>query len=408
MKRILVIEDDPPVAEIYRETLRLEGFAVDLATDGAAGLEAFRRCKPDLVLLDLMLPRINGVEVLKAIRAQFNPQSLPVLVITNAYLSTTAEEACEAGANHVLEKTAVRPSTLRKAIEDVLVKSRPPEVSEPPANAAPELPIRERFLKTAPERLAALWRPLRALAAEPRNRSHLQDLLAQVRPLNTAASLAGLDVMAQLASALEALLKDLCSKPRHLDPPVLLTIAQAMDTFKFLLDHPSSGTRKSPWLGRVLVVDDDEFTRRAVSRALSKVNLRATCVPHPVSALKRRVGSQFDLILLDVEMPEVTGFDLCTRFRATPAHHKTPIIFLSIHAGLEYRTESVLRGGNDYVAKPVLHPELAVKALCFIIRGPGDPTEADCGSNGRGTESAFSRRELSLLKQRILSSFPDG
>jgi CheY-like chemotaxis protein len=235
----------------------------------------------------------------------------------------------------------------------------------------------------------------------------LHDLYAQVRPLSSAASLDGLDTMAQLASALEALLKDLCNRPRHLAPPVLLTISQAIDTFKFLLIDPSNSTRKSPGLGRVLVIDDDEFTRFAVSRALSRVNLRATCVAHPVSALKRRVGKQFDLIVLDVEMPEVTGLDLCSRLRAMPAHHKTPIMFLSVHAGLEYRTESALRGGDDYVAKPFLHPELAVKALCFVIRGPGDRTEANCDSNGHGTESVFSRRELSRLKHRILSFF-DG
>ena len=104
-------------------------------------------------------------------------------------------------------------------------------------------------------------------------------------------------------------------------------------------------------------------------------------------------------------MPEVTGLDLCSRLRAMPAHHKTPIMFLSVHTGLEYRRESVLRGGSDYVAKPFLHPELAVKALCFVIRGTGDRTEADCSANGHGTESVFSRRELSLLKQRILNSF---
>ena len=407
MKRILAIEDDPFVADIYRETLSSRGFAVDLATDGALGLEAFRILKPDLVILDLMLPRIGGLEVLKAIRAQFEPQSLPVLVVTNANLSTAVEQAWEAGANHVLDKTAIRPSTLRKVIEDALGMPLPPEASEPQANTSPDLLVRERFLKAAPEKLAALWQLLKALAAEPSNRAYLHDLYAQVRPLSTAASLAGLDAMAQLASALEALLRDLCSKPRHLAPPVLLTIAQAIDTFKFLLGHQSSGTRKSLGLGRVLVVDDDEFTRRAVSRALSRVNLQATCVPHPISALKRRVGKQFDLIMLDVEMPEVTGLDLCSRLRAMPAHHKTPIMFLSVHAGLEYRRESVLRGGSDYVAKPFLYPELAVKALCFVIRGTGDPTEADCSSNGPGTESAFSRRDLSRLKHRIRSSF-DG
>lgn len=317
------------------------------------------------------------------------------------------EQAWEAGANHVLTKGVVRPDKLPKIVEDALGSPLSAATSGRESMAASDLQIREKFLKAAPERLAAFWGPLKALAAEPGNTSRLHDLFVQVRPLSVAASLAGLDTMAQLAAALEALVKNLCDKPRHLTPSVLLTIAQAIDTLKFLLAHPSQNAQKSPLPGHVLLVDDDEFTRRTVSRALSRVNLRATCVAHPVSAVKRRAGKRFDLILLDVELPEATGFDLCSRFRAMSTHRETPIVFLSVHAGLEHRTESVLRGADDYVTKPFLYSELAVKALRLVIRGPGNRAKADHGSNAHATESVFSRRELSALKQTILASFDD-
>ncbi|HUI05910.1 MAG TPA: response regulator [Verrucomicrobiae bacterium] len=407
MKHVLVIEDDPFVAEIYREKLGSEGYAVAVASDGASGLEALRSRKPDLVLLDLMLPEVKGLDVLKAIRAQFDARTLPVLVITNAYLSPMVKQAWEAGANHVLAKGSLRPDKLPKIVEDALGSPPAATTNERTSGTPADLQVREKFLKAAPERLAALWRPLKALAAQPRELAHLHDLFMRVRPLSTAASLAGLDTAAQLAAALEALVKSVCDKPRHLTPSVLLTIAQAIDTLKFLFDHPSADARKLPSRGRVLVVDDDEFTRRSVSRALSRVNLKATCVANPVSALKRRAGKRFDLILLDVELPEATGFDLCTRFRAMSAHRETPIVFLSMHTGLEHRTESVLRGADDYVTKPFSYLELAVKSLCLIIRGRSGPGESEHGSNGHGTESVFSRRELSALKQTILGSF-DG
>jgi DNA-binding response OmpR family regulator len=99
MKRILIIEDDPLVAEVYRNRLRNEGFAVEVAVDGPAGLESFNRCRPDLVFLDLMLPRLRGVELLKTIRAHFSPRELPVFVFTNAYLGGIMQQAWEAGAN---------------------------------------------------------------------------------------------------------------------------------------------------------------------------------------------------------------------------------------------------------------------------------------------------------------------
>jgi DNA-binding response OmpR family regulator len=128
-------------------------------------------------------------------------------------------------------------------------------------------------------------------------------------------------------------------------------------------------------------------------------------VDSPVRALKRRTGNGFDLIVLDIELPDANGFDLCSRFRAMPARRTTPIIFLSMHTDLKDRTESVLRGGNDYITKPFLHMELATKALSFVIGGPLKLAHPASESNGNGSESAFSRRDLNALKQIILGSY---
>jgi DNA-binding response OmpR family regulator len=128
-------------------------------------------------------------------------------------------------------------------------------------------------------------------------------------------------------------------------------------------------------------------------------------VDSPIRALKRRTGKRFDLIVLDIEMPDANGFDLCSRFRAMPACRNTPIIFLSVRKDLKDRTESVLRGGNDYITKPFLHMELATKALSFVIGGPLKLAHPAWESNGNGSESTFSRRELNALKQVILGNY---
>jgi len=208
-----------------------------------------------------------------------------------------------------------------------------------------------------------------------------------------------------MSSALEALLTELREKPEHLSPSVLLTIAQAIDTLTFLFDHPDDASARNPSSARILMVDDDEFTRQAVGCALARVNLKAICVDSPVQALKRRTGEQFDLIILDVEMPDASGFDLCSRFRAMPGCKDTPIIFLSAHTGLKDRAESALRGGNDYITKPFLYMELATKALSFVIYNPLKRVPSTRKSNGRRTESVFSRRELNVLKQTILGGY---
>lgn len=410
MNRILIIEDDPLIADVYSQKLREQGFAVNVAADGRAGLEMVHEQKVDLVLLDLLLPQIDGVQLLKQIRSEFGPQELPVLAFTNAYLGGVMQQAWEAGANQVIPKAGTKPSLVIQMVENALADPPLPGASPTPTASKVEFdPVMQKtFLDSSPEILAALWRPLKQLAGQgyhPDNQTCFRELLGVVRPLTTTAAGVGLEGIAQMSSALEALLQELCEAPHRLNPSVLLTIAQAIDTLKSLFAYPHGGLAKNTSGARILVVDDDPFARQAVSCVLSRVNLRAICVDSPVRALKRRTGRGFDLIVLDIEMPDANGFDLCSRFRAMPACRNTPIIFLSMRKDLEDRAESVLRGGNDYITKPFLHMELATKALSFVIGGPLKVAHTASGSNSNGSESAFSRRDLNVLKQVILGSY---
>jgi len=410
MKRILIIEDDPLIADVYRNKLCANGFAVDVADDGASGLDFFRNRKADLVLLDLMLPQINGLEVLKAIRAQFGPQDLPVLVFTNAFLGGMVQQAWEAGANQVLTEATMTPKMIIDMIKNALNNPPPAAVSRPTSartggrNVEFDLQTRQNFLDAESKTLAALWRPLKAFVAGPGNLAHLQEISGKVRSLTATATIAGLQPIAQMSAALEALLSDLLGKPEHVTPSVLLTIAQAIDTLSFLFQYPDALVSKPPAAARILVIDDDEFTRRAVSSALERVNLRVTCVDNPVSALKRRVGTRVDLIFLDIELPGANGLDLCSQLRAMPAYKQTPIVFLSVHADAAHRIESVLCGGDDFISKPFLFMELALKALSYVIRGRVKRAKTVSGSNGSDSASVFSRRDLNALKQAVLSS----
>ena len=78
---------------------------------------------------------------------------------------------------------------------------------------------------------------------------------------------------------------------------------------------------------------------------------------------------RFDLIILDVDMPVMNGFELCTKLRALPAQTKTPVLFVTGLTDFESRARSTLSGGNDLIAKPFLFMELAVKALTHVLRG---------------------------------------
>lgn len=133
MKKILVIEDDPVMAHVCQRLLTKHEFAVEVANDGAKGLERLNIFQPDLVLLDLMMPKTNGVEVLIRLRAQDAFRTLPVIVLTNACVPTLIEQASKAGATHILDKSKFNPvalSELLRGLLDVGPGSRLGDVSQ--------------------------------------------------------------------------------------------------------------------------------------------------------------------------------------------------------------------------------------------------------------------------------------
>jgi two-component system, OmpR family, response regulator VicR len=80
MKRILIVEDNPDLVYGLRNNLEIEGYDVSVATDGPAGVQSARELQPDLVILDLMLPGMDGYRVLRAIRD--SGSAVPVLILT--------------------------------------------------------------------------------------------------------------------------------------------------------------------------------------------------------------------------------------------------------------------------------------------------------------------------------------
>jgi DNA-binding response OmpR family regulator len=120
MKKMLIIEDDQIVGAIYRHKCQAEGFQVELAGDGEAGWNAIQSFQPDVVILDLMLPKLNGVEILNRVRGSAQFKDLPVIVLSNAYLNTLVQDAWKAGANHCLIKANCSPKQLIEIVRKTL------------------------------------------------------------------------------------------------------------------------------------------------------------------------------------------------------------------------------------------------------------------------------------------------
>lgn len=120
MAKIVFIEDEPSLQKTLGAFLTAQGYEVFAALDGETGLAAVRREHPDLLLLDLVLPRKHGLEVLEDIRKDQEIAAIPVIVITNMESSDAVERAVELGAKAYLVKTNYTLEEVLAKIKNVL------------------------------------------------------------------------------------------------------------------------------------------------------------------------------------------------------------------------------------------------------------------------------------------------
>jgi CheY-like chemotaxis protein len=113
---LLLVEDDVNVAKLYRMLLESRGYTVRHAADGVEGLDAAREERPDLILLDVMMPRMNGISFLQALREDANLGAVPAVVLSNFREPRLVERAMALGALEYMVKAQTRPETLVGAI----------------------------------------------------------------------------------------------------------------------------------------------------------------------------------------------------------------------------------------------------------------------------------------------------
>ena len=119
---VLVIDDEPPLRDLVRDYLAREGFRVVTAADGLTAVEMARAHQPDIVVLDLMLPGIDGLEATRRIRADPALRDTPVIALTALAMPGDRERCLEAGANDYLTK----PVSLRTLLRAIAAQLQQP------------------------------------------------------------------------------------------------------------------------------------------------------------------------------------------------------------------------------------------------------------------------------------------
>ncbi len=121
-KRILIVEDDHDLRELYAEVLRDENYDVDESADGESGLEHVREEDYDLILLDIMLPKKDGLELLKDLRSSERHKDTKIVLLTNLDRESVIKEGFQEGANGYIIKSQVDPGVLIEEIQSFLAE----------------------------------------------------------------------------------------------------------------------------------------------------------------------------------------------------------------------------------------------------------------------------------------------
>jgi PleD family two-component response regulator len=115
--RVLFVEDDSSVAQMYKLKLELDGYRVDVASDGEMAVEMASREPPDIIFLDVRLPKLDGFGVLEAVRANAKTQDVPVVVLSNYSERELGDRAAKLGVLDHLIKTETTPAELAAGLE---------------------------------------------------------------------------------------------------------------------------------------------------------------------------------------------------------------------------------------------------------------------------------------------------
>jgi len=120
MTKIAIIEDDAAIHQMYRMKFETEGFDVQLASNGKSGIELVKKFNPDIVLLDLQMPEVDGLEALRAIRASKQNKQTPVIILTNLGEEESPKELKDLGANGYIVKADYTPRQVVLKVKETL------------------------------------------------------------------------------------------------------------------------------------------------------------------------------------------------------------------------------------------------------------------------------------------------
>jgi PleD family two-component response regulator len=167
---------------------------------------------------------------------------------------------------------------------------------------------------------------------------------------------------------LEAFLKKILHKSGNIKSSTLQTVAATFGLIQELCVRIPELREMANAPVRVLSVDDDPIARRFMTNALQLKFLLPQSAVDGRTAVDLAAGHPFDVIFLDVQMPDLDGFEVCKQIRNSAANRLTPVVFVTSHEDSSMKARARECGGNDFISKPYMCSELALKTIAFAYR----------------------------------------
>jgi DNA-binding response OmpR family regulator len=372
-KRILLVEGDGFTRLVLLLRLRLAGFAVDYTSNGMLGLGKLRGCHPDILLLDLKLYGLSGMELIRAARADSTFGNRPIFVFTNPdKMNRATRKELPTLGTKILDKR----STTREDLVRIFATTFLPRASskqEPLATAETALQAEAASEALPPGAIEELIAGVReqsnrvASCGDPGARfASCGELLSRVRSLASCAEAAGLPDLARHTKALEDFLDQLGKEKQRPTDAALATLTRAVEVMPLMSPGLADKKQNRSHFSAV-VVDEVPPSNKAVKQALATAGFAPIAFEDPARALDHLAANSTELIIANVVLPEAHGLALAT-IRRLPLHAETPVIFVPEPSAQERFVGELATSAPRLDTQPLLLKELIVKALNEVQR----------------------------------------